>query len=98
MEVFNSYWKKKSAKLMKGWAAKNERYANEHTSIEQIKETVFMPIDYDKRGFNVDAFIATYFKTTNPLVKWNQGVFSFFESTMSNRSIQSSVNRIKRCT
>lgn len=82
MEVFNSYWKKKSAKLMKGWAAKNERYANEHTSIEQIKETVFMPIDYDKRGFNVDAFIATYFKTTNPLVKWNQGVFSFSESTL----------------
>ena len=82
MEDFKSYWKKKAAKRMKGWAAKNERYANEHTSIEQIKETVFMPIDYDKRGYYADAFIATYFKATNPLVKWNQGVFSYSESAL----------------
>ena len=82
MEDFKSYWKKKAAKRKKGWAAKNERYANEHTSIEQIKETVFMPIDYDKRGYDADAFIAAYFKTTNPLVKWNQGAFSFSESAL----------------
>ena len=82
MEDFKSYWKKKAAKRMKGWAAKNERYANEHSSIEQIKETVFMPIDYDKRGYDADAFIATYFKATNPLVKWNQGVFSYSESAL----------------
>jgi hypothetical protein len=82
MENFNSYWKQKAAKRKKGWAAKNERYANEHTSIEQIKETVFMPIDYDKRGYDADAFIATYFKATNPLVKWNQGVFSYSESAL----------------
>ena len=82
MEDFKSYWKKKAAKRKKGWAAKNERYANEHTSIEQIKETVFMPIDYDKRGYDADAFIATYFKATNPLVKWNQGVFSYSESAL----------------
>ena len=82
MENFNSYWKQKAAKRKKGWTAKNERYANEHTSIEQIKETVFMPIDYDKRGYDADAFIATYFKATNPLVKWNQGVFSYSESAL----------------
>ena len=82
MEDFKSYWKKKAAKRKKGWAAKNERYANEHTSIEQIKETVFMPIDYDRRGYDADAFIATYFKATNPLVKWNQGVFSYSESAL----------------
>lgn len=82
MEDFKSYWKKKAAKRKKGWAAKNERYANEHTSIEQIKETVFMPIDYDKRGYDTDAFIATYFKATNPLVKWNKGVFSYSESAL----------------
>ena len=82
MEDFKSYWKQKTAKRKKGWAAKNERYANEHTSIEQIKETVFMPIDYDKRGYDADAFIATYFKATNPLVKWNQGVFSYSESAL----------------
>lgn len=82
MEDFKSYWKKKAAKRKKGWAAKNERYANEHTSIEQIKETVFMPIDYDKRGYDADAFIATYFKATNPLVKWNKGVFSYSESAL----------------
>jgi len=82
MEDFKSYWKKKAAKRKKGWAAKNERYANEHTSIEQIKETVFMPIDYDKRGYDADAFIATYFNATNPLVKWNKGVFSYSESAL----------------
>lgn len=82
MEDFKSYWKKKAAKRKKGWAAKNERYANEHTSIEQIKETIFMPIDYDKRGYDADAFIAAYFKATNPLVKWNQGAFSFSESAL----------------
>ena len=82
MTNFNDYWKKKAAKRKKGWAAKNERYANEHTSIEQIKETVFMPIDYDRRGYDADAFIATYFKATNPLVKWNQGVFSYYESAL----------------
>lgn len=82
MEDFKSYWKKKAAKRKKGWAAKNERYANEHTSIEHIKETVFMPIDYDKRGYDADAFIATYFKATNPLVKWNKGVFSYSESAL----------------
>lgn len=82
MEDFKSYWKKKAAKRKKGWAAKNERYANEHTSIEQIKETVFMPIDYDKRGYDADAFIATYFKATNPLVKWDKGVFSYSESAL----------------
>lgn len=82
MEDFKSYWKKKAAKRKKGWAAKNERYANEHTTIEQIKETVFMPIDYDKRGYDADAFIATYFKATNPLVKWNKGVFSYSESAL----------------
>ena len=82
MANFNLYWKKKSAKRKKGWAAKNERYANEHSSIEQIKETIFMPIDYDKRGYDADAFIAAYFKATNPLVKWNQGAFSFSESAL----------------
>ncbi len=82
MEDFKSYWKKKAAKRKKGWAAKNERYANEHSSIEQIKETIFMPIDYDKRGYDADAFIAAYFKATNPLVKWNQGAFSFSESAL----------------
>ena len=84
MTNFNDYWKKKAAKRKKGWAAKNEHFANEHTSIEQIKETVFMPIDYDKRGFDADAFVATYFKATNPLVNWNQGVFSFSESDLHN--------------
>ena len=82
MGDFNSYWKKKSAKLKKSWATKNERYAKEHILVEQIKETVFMPIDYDKRGFDVDAFIAAYFKATNPLVKWDHGVFSYSESAL----------------
>lgn len=82
MENFDSYWKKKAAQRKKGWAAKNGRFANEHSSIELIKETVFMPIDYDRRGFNADAFVATYFKATNPLVNWNQGIFSFSESAL----------------
>ena len=79
MTNFNDYWKKKAAKRKKSWAAKNERFANEHITIEEIRDKVFMPIDYDKRGFDADAFITTYFKATNPLVEWNQGVFSLSE-------------------
>lgn len=82
MTSFNDYWKKKAAKRKKGWAAKNERFANEHFSIEEIRDKVFMPIDYNKSGYDADAFIITYFKATNPLVVWNRGVFRFSESDL----------------
>ena len=61
MKSFNDYWKKKAAKRKKNWAARNERFANEHTILEQIRSKVFLPIDYDKRGYDADAFIFTYF-------------------------------------
>lgn len=82
MVSFNDYWKKKAAKRKKSWAAKNERFANEHFSIEEIRDKVFMPIDYNKSGYDADAFIITYFKATNPLVVWNRGVFRFSESDL----------------
>jgi hypothetical protein len=82
MTNFNDYWKKKAAKRKKGWAAKNERFATDHTTLEQIRSMVFQPIDYDKRGYDVDAFVFSYFKTANPLVVWNQGVFSLSEAAL----------------
>lgn len=82
MTSFNDYWKKKATKRKKGWAAKNERFANEHIPIEEIRDKVFLPIDYDKRGFDADAFITTYFKATNPFVVWNKGVFSLSEPAL----------------
>ena len=62
MTSFNDYWKKKAAKRKKSWAAKNDRFANEHFSIEEIRDKVFLPIDYNKSGYDADAFIITYFK------------------------------------
>ncbi len=82
MTSFNDYWKKKAAKRKKGWAAKNERFATDHTVLEQIRSKVFQPIDYDKRGFDANAFVFSYFKATNSLAQWNQGVFSLSESTL----------------
>ena len=82
MVSFNDYWKKKAAKRKKSWTAKNKRFANEHFSIEEIRDKVFMPIDYNKSGYDADAFIITYFKATNPLVVWNRGVFRFSESDL----------------
>ena len=82
MTNFNDYWKKKAAKRKKGWAAKNERFATDHTTLEQIRSMVFQPIDYDKRGYDADAFVFSYFKTANPLVVWNQGVFSLSEAAL----------------
>lgn len=79
MASFNDYWKKKAAKRKKGWSAKNERFATNHTTLEQIRSMVFQPIDYDKRGYDADAFVFSYFKTANPLVVWNQGVLSLSE-------------------
>ena len=57
MTSFNDYWKKKAAKRKKGWAAKNERFVTDHTILEQIRSKVFQPIDYDKRGFDANAFV-----------------------------------------
>ena len=82
MTSFNDYWKKKAAKRKKGWAAKNERFATDHTVLEQIRSKVFQPIDYDKRGFDANAFVFSYFKATNPLAQWNQGVFSLSEPAL----------------
>lgn len=82
MTSFHDYWKKKAAKRKKGWAAKNERFATDHTTLEQIRSMVFQPIDYDKRGYDADAFVFSFFKMTNPLVVWNQGVLSLSEPTL----------------
>ena len=82
MTNFNDYWKKKAAKRKKSWAAKNERFATAHTILEQIRSLVFQPIDYDKKGYDADAFVFSYFKTANPLVVWNKGVFSLSEPAL----------------
>lgn len=82
MTNFNDYWKKKAAKRKKTWTAKNERFTTDHTVLEQIRSKVFQPIDYDKRGFDADAFAFSYFKASNPLAQWNQGVFSLSEPAL----------------
>ena len=80
MECFNDYWKKKSTKRKTSWEKKNEQYAAKHYQLETIREIVFTPIDYDRRGYNADAFVNTYFKVTNPFAQWDQGIFHFSES------------------
>ena len=45
--MFNEYWKVKSAKRRKAWAAVAKRFANEHTQLEKIRKKVFTPLDYN---------------------------------------------------
>ena len=82
MECFNDYWKKKSAKLKTSWEKKSEQYAAKHYQLDNIREIVFTPIDYDRRGYDADAFINSYFKVTNPIAQWDQGNFHFSESAL----------------
>jgi hypothetical protein len=43
---FSTYWKKQEQKKRKSWASKAKRYAEQHTGLEDIRNEVYMPLDY----------------------------------------------------
>lgn len=81
MEDFKTYWKEKAQKRRKTWKAKSKRYAKHHTSLEDIRKEVFLPIDYTP-GFELTEYIVLHFIKRNPIIKWQQGQFEFSENDL----------------
>lgn len=80
---FNDYWKKKAAKRQKTWANKAQGFAEEHTQLEDIRKSIFLPMDF-KPGFNFDNYKSDHYIKNNPIAEWQQNVFSFFEKGLRN--------------
>lgn len=78
MKSFNEYWKEKSTKRRKSWLAKSKRYAENHEKLETIRKEVYIPLDF-KPNTSLDDLKLTHFTVQNPLVRWDNAVFSFSE-------------------
>lgn len=75
---FNEYWKEKAAKRRKSWTSKVQRFARNHSQLEDMRKEAFLPLDYTP-GFEFDDYKKLHFAGTNPIIVWQQGVFSFSE-------------------
>ena len=80
---FNAYWAEKEQTKRKPWAAKAKRFAERHVMQDDIRKEVFLPLDY-AAGFDLSEYKVPHFVKGNPLVKWNQGCFSFHEKGLRN--------------
>ena len=78
MTKFNEYWKEKAQKRRKAWAAKAKRYAESHAQLEEIRNMVYLPLDYTP-DFYLGEYIHLHFCKQNPFVVWDKGTFSFDE-------------------
>ena len=78
MTSFNDYWKEKAAKRRKSWTSKVQRFARKHSQLEDMRKEAFLPLDYTP-GFEFDDYKKLHFVGTNPIIVWQQGVFSFSE-------------------
>lgn len=76
--IFNEYWKEKSAKQRKSWAAKAKRYAVNHSQLEEIRKEVYLPLDFNP-NFRLDDLKPVHFTNQNPLIRWDKAAFSFSE-------------------
>ena len=77
--MFNDYWKVKSAKRRKAWAATARRFADEHAQMEEIRKKVYTPLDYNNT-FSFDGYKEDHLVEQNPIVKWEQMKCRFLES------------------
>ena len=78
MKSFNEYWKEKSTKRRKSWLAKSKRYAENHEKLETIRKGVYIPLDF-KPNTSLDDLKLLHFTVQNPLIRWDNAVFSFSE-------------------
>lgn len=76
MTTFNEYWKEKSQKRRKSWAAKAKRHAESHMQLEDIRKEVYLPLDY-AANFNLEDYKYLHFIKHNPFIIWHKGAFSF---------------------
>ena len=74
---FNDYWKEKSAKRKKSWAAKSKRFAQKHMQLEAIRsEIVYGHMKRDE----VRSLLDEHRTVQNPIARWNSNMhFSFSE-------------------
>lgn len=78
MKSFNEYWKEKVSKRRKTWAARAKRYAEKHNQLEEIRKDVYLPLDFNP-NFRLDDLKPLHYTMQNPLIRWDEGVFSFTE-------------------
>ena len=78
---FNDYWKEKSAKSKKSWAAKAKRFAQKHMQLEAIRsESVYEM----KRKDEVRSLLDEHRIVQNPIARWDSNMhFSFSEQGLS---------------
>ena len=81
--MFNEYWKEKAAKRRKAWAATAKRFADKHAQLEEIRQKVYLPLDYDCR-FSFEDYKAAHFVEQNPIAVWEQMQFHFSENGLRN--------------
>lgn len=75
---FNDYWKEKSAKRKKSWAAKAKRFAERHDQLEAIRKEVYLPLDYGL-NFSFEDFKPAHYTLQNPIARWHELNFLFSE-------------------
>ena len=80
---FNDYWKEKAAKRRKAWAATAKRFADKYAQLEEIRQKVYLPLDYDCR-FSFEDYKAAHFVEQNPIAVWEQMQFHFSENGLRN--------------
>ena len=80
---FNDYWKEKADKQRKAWAATAKRFADKYAQLEEIRQKVYLPLDYDC-GFSFEDYKAAHFVEQNPIAVWEQMQFHFSENGLRN--------------
>ena len=77
MRSFTDYWKEKTAKSKKSWAAKAKRFAQKHMQLEAIRsEIVYGHMKRDE----VRSLLDEHRTVQNPIARWNSDMhFSFSE-------------------
>jgi hypothetical protein len=78
MTSFTEYWKEKSSKRRRAWAARAKRYAERHDQLEDIRKEVYLPLDFNP-NFHLDDLKPLHYTDQNPLICWDKGAFSFSE-------------------
>ncbi len=76
--IFNDYWKEKSTKRKKLWAAKAKRFAEQHAQLEAIRKDVYLPLDYGV-NFSFEDYKPAHYTLQNPIACWQELNFWFLE-------------------
>ena len=78
---FTEYWKEKTAKSKKSWAAKAKRFAQKHMQLEAIRsEIVYGHMKRDE----VRSLLDEHRTVQNPIARWDSNMhFSFSEQGLS---------------